>query len=108
MQSGTAQGRLAFQPDHTVLSLMPGPGAGTWQHDRPGSIRFSFVELLGYQPDGRFSGYAVVTQHATLSTTGDAFQSTGQGSLSDAEGSQITTTPQHNARHPRDTERPSR
>jgi hypothetical protein len=91
-QSGAAQGLLIFQPDHTVLSLLPGPGAGTWRPDGRGSISFSFVELLGYDPDGRITGYAAVSQHATLSAASDAFQSAGQGGLYDAGGSHITTT----------------
>jgi hypothetical protein len=74
-----------------VLSLLPGPGAGTWRSDAPDTIAFEFRELLGYQADGSFTGYAVVTQHGSLTVGGDGFSSSGQGALYDATGTHLTT-----------------
>jgi hypothetical protein len=91
LKEGTAESMVVFLPDHTMLSLTPGPGAGTWQSDAPDAIAFEFRELIGYQSDGRFTGYAVVTQQGTLSTSGDVFSSSGQGVLYDADGTHITT-----------------
>jgi hypothetical protein len=91
LQAGAAEALIVFQPDHTVLSLTPGPDGGTWQSGGPDAIAFEFRELIGYQPDGRFTGYAVVRQQGTLGIGGDAFSSSGQGDLYDADGTYLTT-----------------
>ncbi len=87
-----AESLVVFETDHTFLSLTPGPGAGTWQSGGPNSISFDFTELINYQADGTFTGYAMVTQQGSLSEDGNAFTSSGQGVIYDADGTYITTT----------------
>ena len=92
LKDQTAKGLLVLEPDHTCLCLTPGPGAGTWQSDGPRSISFDFTEFISYQPDGSFTGYVNVTQQGTVSTTGDAFTTSGQGVVCAADGTKITIT----------------
>lgn len=87
----TTEGLLVFEPDHTLLSLIPSPGAGTWQADGPNSIAFSFTEVSKYHADGTFSGYALVTQQGTLSEDGITFRSSGRAVIYGADGTYFTT-----------------
>ncbi len=87
------EGLIVFEPDHTVLSLIPSPGAGTWQADSPNSISFGFTEVSHYQADGTFTGYALVTQQGSLSEDATTFSSAGQAVIYDAGGTYITTIP---------------
>ena len=91
LKGQTAEGLVIFEPDHTLLSLTPGPGAGTWQSGGPNSISFDFTELINYDARGTFTGFAIVTQQGSLSEDGNTFTSSGQGVLYDAAGTYITT-----------------
>lgn len=91
LEGRISEGLIVFQPDCTLLSLVAGPGAGSWRAAGD-SVAFGFRELLGYRPEGRFAGHAVVSQQGALAAGGDAFSSRGQGVLYGADGSHIATT----------------
>ena len=92
VRAQTLEGLLILEPEHTCLCLMPGPGAGTSQSEGPSAISFDFAELINYHADGGFTGYVKVTQQGTVSADGDAFTSSGQGVVRDANGTHITIT----------------
>lgn len=93
LKGQTTEGVVVFEPDHTLLSLTPSPGAGTWQAESSKSISFGFTEVSKYQADGTFTGYALVTQQGNLSEDGTTFSSSGQAVIYDAVGTYITTIP---------------
>jgi hypothetical protein len=91
LKGQTTQGLVVFEPDHTLLSLAPSPGAGTWQADSSNSISFGFTEVSNYQAEGMFTGYALVTRQGNLSEDGNTFISSGQAVIYGSDGTYITT-----------------
>lgn len=92
MQGRTDESVVVFEPDHTFVILIPGPGTGTWRSSSPTTISFGFTELINYDARGSFTGYVIVTQQGTLSADGTSFTSSGQGVIYGSDGALVATT----------------
>lgn len=86
LDRGTYTSTIRFVRNGRAL-LLAGPrpgcvGAGSWAVTGPGRFTFRLAELV-FDPDGTFTGWVDIEQHAVLD--GDAFTSSGTSHVYDAE-----------------------
>lgn len=70
------QGGTLIDSTSAIWQALKTPGQGIWEHTTGNNYRFTF-KVFGFSPTGAYIGYQIVRQEASMSPSGDSYESAG-------------------------------